>query len=383
VTRVLEFGSFRLDTVSHRLWRGDERVSVTPKAFDVLRYLVEHHDRLVSQREILETLWAGTHVNPEVVKKHILEIRKALGDRSRPPVFIETFPKRGYQFVAPVREAPLGMQPADLRGAPATMVGRAAAMQRLERCLTRALSGDRQLVFVTGEAGVGKTTVVDAFHRALADRPGLRIARGQCVEGFGGKEAYYPVLEALGEWVRDGESGAVAQILARHAPTWRIQFPSLIPQERDALDREVLGTLPARMLREICEALEALTAQEAFVLILEDLHWSDRSTLDLLSALARDKAPAKLVVMGTYRPDEVAVSESPLKGLKQDLVVRGLCEEVALEPLRETEITEYLALEFPGHGFPPGLAHLIHRHSDGNALFMATLVQDMVKRGVI
>src|SRR5262245_30310354 len=346
VTRVVEFGSFRLDTVSHRLWRGDERVSMTPKAFDLLRYLVEHRDRLVSQREILDALWPDTHVNPEVVKKHILEVRKALGDRSRRFGFIETFPKRGYQFVAPVREAPAGApqrpDPGPSRGT--TIVGRADAMQRLEQSLDRACSGDRQLVFVTGEAGLGKTTVVDAFQRAAAQRSGLRVARGQCVEGFGGKEAYYAVLEALGPWVRDSGSGAVAQALARYAPTWRIQFPSLIrPEEREALEREVLGSMPARMLREICEALEALTANDAFVLVLEDLHWSDRSTLDLLSALARRKGPAKLVVVGTYRSDEVAASESPLAGLKQDLVVHELCHELALEHLRENEIAEYLA----------------------------------------
>src|SRR4030095_4291644 len=332
VTPVMEFGPFLFDTVSHRRWRGDERVSMTPKAFDLLRYLIEHRDRVVSQPEILDALWPRTHVNPEVVKKHVLEIRKALGDRSRPPVYIETFHKRGYQFVAAVRDAPVNAQPGPALAAPGTMVGRDGAMQQLERCLERALTGERHLVFVTGEAGVGKTTVVDAFHRAAAGRPGLRIARGQCVEGFGGKEPYYPVLEALGHCVRDGASGAVGQALARHAPTWRIQFPSLIaPEERDALNREVLGTLPTRMLREICEALEALTGTDAFVLILEDLHWADRSTLDLLSALARRRGAAKLVIVGTQRSGEVAPSESPLDGLKQDLVVHRLCQEIALE----------------------------------------------------
>src|SRR5262245_52011305 len=334
----MEFGPFRLDTVSQRLWRGQDRVSLTAKAFDRLRYRVEHRDRLVSQPEILDALWPRTHVNPEVVKKHILEIRKALGDRARPPAFVETFPKRGYQFVAAVRDAPVGAQPGPDVAAAVTMVGRDAALAQLEGCLNRALTGERQLVFVTGEAGVGKTTLVDAFHRAAARRSGLRIARGHCAEGFGGKEPYYPVLEALGDWVRDGGSGAVAQALARHAPTWQIQFPRLIaPEERDALNREVLGTLPARMLREICEALEALTAAEAFVLILEDLHWADRSTLDLLSALARRRGVAKLVVVATYRAGEVAPSESPFEGLKQDLVVHGLGQEIGLERLRESE----------------------------------------------
>src|SRR5262249_39435889 len=100
-----EFLPSRLDLVSHRLWRGNQRVTLGPKAFDVLRYLVQHADRLVTQEEILEAVWPDTHVNPEVVKKYVLEIRKALGDRSDRPTFIETFPRRGYQFVAPVREA--------------------------------------------------------------------------------------------------------------------------------------------------------------------------------------------------------------------------------------------------------------------------------------
>src|SRR6266436_7202678 len=107
-----QFHSFRLDTVNHCLWNGEDRVSLTPKAFDVLRYLVEHADRLVTQDELLAALWPETYVNPEVIKKYILGIRKALGDPRDKPEFIETFPRRGYQFVAPVTElisgAPLG-----------------------------------------------------------------------------------------------------------------------------------------------------------------------------------------------------------------------------------------------------------------------------------
>jgi len=96
------FHSFRLDTVNYSLWRANERIPITPKAFDVLRYLVEHSQRLVTQDEILEALWPETYVNPEIVKKYVLEIRKVLGDRSAEPVFIETSPKRGYRFVATV-----------------------------------------------------------------------------------------------------------------------------------------------------------------------------------------------------------------------------------------------------------------------------------------
>ena len=108
-----QFHSFRLDIVNHCLWRGEDRVLLTPKAFDVLRYLVEHADRLVTQDEILGALWPETYVNPEVIKKYILGIRKALGDRHDKPEFIETFPRRGYQFVASISEVNPGA-PSDL-----------------------------------------------------------------------------------------------------------------------------------------------------------------------------------------------------------------------------------------------------------------------------
>jgi TolB-like protein/DNA-binding winged helix-turn-helix (wHTH) protein/Flp pilus assembly protein TadD len=107
------FKTFRLDTKNHLLWRNGDRVPVAPKGFDVLAYLVEHAGRVVTQDEMLEALWSETYVNPEVLRKYILEIRKALGDRPDKPEFIETLPKRGYRFIAPVTDES-GIELADL-----------------------------------------------------------------------------------------------------------------------------------------------------------------------------------------------------------------------------------------------------------------------------
>jgi TolB-like protein/DNA-binding winged helix-turn-helix (wHTH) protein/Flp pilus assembly protein TadD len=107
------FKTFRLDTANHILWRNGGRVPVAPKGFDVLAYLVEHAGQVVTQEEILEALWSETYVNPEVLRKYIQEIRKALGDRPDNPEFIETLPKRGYRFVAPVIDENAA-KPADL-----------------------------------------------------------------------------------------------------------------------------------------------------------------------------------------------------------------------------------------------------------------------------
>jgi len=376
------FDAFRLDPVNHRLWRGGERVTLAPKAFDVLRYLVQHADRLVTQEEILEALWPDTHVNPEVVKKYVLEVRKALGDRSDRPTFIETFPRRGYQFVAPVSET--SDTSGSLPAAAVTMVGRDAQHARLEACFDDARRGQRRLVFVTGEAGVGKTTLVDAFLRRAAARASVRIARGQCVEGFGGKESYYPVLEALGQLLHETDRNRVVRALVRYAPTWLIQFPSLVKSDaRETLHRETIGTTRERMVREICEGLEHLTIDDPLIVVLEDLHWADLSTLDVISTLARRRGSAKLLLLGTYRPGDVVAAENPLNVLKQDLLIHRLCTELPLAHLDESDVGDYLVAEFSGADFPAGLGGVIHRHSGGNALFMTTIVRDMVDKGVI
>ncbi len=381
---MTRFESFRLDTANQCLWNGEARASLTPKAFDVLRYLVEHAGRLVTPDEILEAIWPETYVNPEGLRRYIQEIRRVLGDRPDRPEFIETLPKRGYQFVAPVIEEGIAGT-LDLPSESAkTIVGREPALIELNRCLSRALLGQRQIVFVTGEPGIGKTTLVDEFQRQAAKVVDLRLARGQCVEGYGSKEAYYPVLEALGRLCRGSRGECLVQTLAVQAPTWLVQFPALVRREhREMLQREILGATRERMLREISEVMETITSENPLVLVLEDLHWADHSSVDLLSALARRRLPAKLMVVGTYRPVDVIVSEHPLHALKQDLSVHQLCREIVLEPLGEAEVSEYLAAESSGASLPDGLASLLYQQSEGNPLFMVSALDDMTERGLI
>jgi DNA-binding winged helix-turn-helix (wHTH) protein/tetratricopeptide (TPR) repeat protein len=378
------FESFQLDTINHCLWRGEDRVTLAPKAFDVLRYLVEHSDRLVSQDEILEALWPETYVNPEVVKKYVLGIRKVLGDQTSKPTFIATFPRRGYQFIAPVRDktvsTPSGIATKETR----TIVGREAALRQLHDAFTTAMHGRRQILFITGEAGIGKTALMDVFLQEAILGANVQIARGQCVEGFGGKEAYYPLLDALGQLLQDPNGGSMVHALAKRAPTWLAQFPYLVnADQREALEKEIIGATRERMVREICEMIEAITEQNPLILCLEDLHWVDPSTLDFISALARGRGPARLLLVGTYRPVDVIIAQSPLKSLKQDLVIHDLCHEIALERLEEADVAEYLAIRFDNADFPVDFARVIYDHSGGNALFMITVLRDMLEKGMI
>jgi DNA-binding winged helix-turn-helix (wHTH) protein len=384
-----EFHPFRLDLLNQCLWRRrdgeeDQRILLTPKGFAMLHYLVERAGRLVTQDELLEALWPETYVQPEVLKSHIRDIRSALGDDPKVPRFIETMPRRGYLFIAPIKES-VGNDVPEVESAASNLVGRKAELDRLEGYFQRALQGERGIVFVTGEAGIGKTTLVDAFQlQAGANISALRVARGQCVEGYGGQEPYYPMLEALGQLCQGGRQDSVVQVLASQAPMWLVQFPALMKRgQQEKLQREILGAGRERMLREIADALETITAESPMLLIFEDLHWADNSTIDLMSVLARRRRAAKLLLVATYRPVDVVLAEHPLKALKQDLLVHHLCHEIALEPLSEAEIGEYLAAESKVASLPEGLASLLFRHSEGNPLFMVAALEHLKARKLI
>jgi predicted ATPase/DNA-binding winged helix-turn-helix (wHTH) protein len=161
-----EFPPFRLDSESQCLWRGDglaeERILLAPKAFAVLRYLVEHPGRLVTQDELFEALWPKTYVQPEVLKSHIAAIRAVLGDDARRPIFIETLSRRGYRFIAPVTEG-ASARPSPMTNLPeaiSELIGREAEL----RAVT-ALATEHRLVSLVGAGGIGKT------------RLGLEVAR--------------------------------------------------------------------------------------------------------------------------------------------------------------------------------------------------------------
>jgi len=144
-------------------------------------------------------VWPETHIQPEVRNSRIFEVCGTLGDRPKTPRFIEMLPQRRYRFIAMVHDG-LAVAPATpLPPASGHLVGREDMLETLRACLHRALRGQRQLVFVTGKPGIGETTLGDACQpQATADVPVLRLAHGQCLEGDGGKKAYYPMLEALG-----------------------------------------------------------------------------------------------------------------------------------------------------------------------------------------
>jgi DNA-binding winged helix-turn-helix (wHTH) protein/predicted ATPase len=381
------FDPFSLDLANECLWKGSHAIKLRPKAFAVLGYLLDHPGQLVTKEELLNAVWSGTFVGEAVLKVAIRQIRESLGDDSTSPRFIETAHRRGYRFIGSVAES--GTAPenaaeprsnsafsgsaAHLPDSLQRVVGREESLSRMRGWIGKMLGGERQIVFVTGEAGIGKTSVVDTFARSLASDRNIRIGRGQCLEQYGTSEAYLPVLEAVGRLCREHQQ--LVDVLRAHAPMWLLQMPSLLSaSDREVLSREVFGATRERMLREMGDALEAMTADIPLVLILEDLHWSDYSTLDLISYLARQRHPAQLMLIGTYRPVELIVSGHPLKAVKSELLARQQCEELPLEYLSENAVAKYLSIRYPDNRFPDQLVGLIHERTEGNPLFMVNVV---------
>ena len=323
------FAPFRVDLLNAQLWRGDQEIRLRRKTFDVLLYLVDHPGQLVTKAALLDAIWPEVTVSDTTPATCVAELRKALGEEKRVPRFIETVHGRGYRFVAKVSTAAAGEStrtpPFVPKGPKPTIVGREAELAQLRSWYSHVLEGQRRVIFVAGEAGIGKTTFVEAFLDSIAQEGSIRIGRGQCVEQYGTGEPYMPVLEALSRLGQESGGERMIELLNRFAPTWLAQIPALLTrEERISLRSEMQGVTQQRMLREVTQALEALAAETPLALLLEDLHWSDFSTLELISAIARRGESARLLIVGTYRPVEMLANNHPLGTMKQELELHRL-----------------------------------------------------------
>ena len=363
----LVFPPFRLDLDEDRLWRGDDEISLKPKARTMLRYLATHPRRLVSKSELIEAVWEGGHVSATTVRSTLRELRHALAPGQDGREIIETAHGRGYRFMGDLdrREAP------ELRPPPRPrkpLFGRDDALGQLSRWLEDASQGHRHVGFVVGEAGIGKTTLIEAFRHGL-EEDGLLCGYGQCIGGHGDRDPYRPLLEALERLCRGPGGHRVIDRLRRYAPTWLLEIPGLLDAaEARRLAHASIRVNQDRMLQELAGAMDAISQDEPAVVILEDLHWADGATLSAIELLARRTEPARLLVLGTHRPVPSAEQSGPparLGTMRVELDVHGLSDEVALPRLAGEAVRDYLTERFPGVEGSEELAEKISRPKRG------------------
>src|SRR5271166_4200721 len=264
-------------------------------------------------------------------------------------------------------------------------VGRSDQLQQLHAALNLAAAGRVSVVCISGEAGIGKSTLVQEFLASLnINGQSCSVARGRCSERLADGEAYLPILEALDSLLHSSSGDSVSRIMRTLAPSW---FLELAPAQRQdsSLIRlaDSKATSQERLKREFFAFLQEACRHRPLLLFLEDVHWSDSSTIDLLAYIATRFETLPMLIVVTYRAGEMVERMQPLIELKLDLEARGSCRELSLQYLSEADVAGYLALEFPEHRLPAPFAEFLWQRTEGNPLFMVDLVRDLRDRKII
>jgi len=378
----VRFDRFELDEANARLFRDGTAVALAPTPFAVLCALARKPGCLLTTNALLDEVWGHQYFTDSVLRTAISELRMVLEDDARKPRFIETVSRRGYRFIVDPNAGspPAGTTPSPAVAATASsappLIGRSKELDRLRSAWQTAAAGERRIVWITGEAGVGKTTLVERFISEVGEG---HCAHGHCVEQSGAGEPYLPVLEALTALCR--RNLALPDLMRAVAPSWLLRLPWLCSAaERDALRAELVGAGEARMLREMGELLDRYTQDRPLLLVTEDLHWSDHATVQLMNYLARRRGNARLLWLATFRLTEVIAADHRLNAVRRELRLHGLCEQIVLDPFSEFEVAEFLRDRMPTLAFDETFVRALHDRTDGLPLFVADVLDSLVGR---
>ncbi len=376
--RTIRFGPYALHP-TQGLSCSARDVHVTRKALDVLYLLAERQGQVVTKEEIFEAIWPGVAVSDAALTSCIKELRRALKDDARSPRFIETRHRLGFRFLpttGPSSSVVAEATPATIGDdSTGTCVGRTEALAVLTASLARARAGARQLAVVHGEAGIGKTTLVDTFVHDVRSGGTVQTATATCVEAYGAIEPYGPLLDAVRSLCGSSGDADGVMLLRRHAPTWWAQYPSLHdPSERTTLDRYTAGVTRDRMSRELSDYLEAVAGERMVVLWIDDVHWADDFTLDWLNAFVarRESTRVQLIVTlrdGYHAHADRMFTSMALKPWCAPLGVMGLDEAATrLIVERRRVAAESKVADLAAH---------LHELTEGHPLFISALLDEL------
>ena len=398
----IRFGDFEFNSLSGKLFLDGHCVKIQPQPLRVLAVLLERPGEIVSREQLRTRVWGdATFVEfDQGLNYCIRQIRVALSDGASKPLYIETLPKQGYRFIGRVTMAaekdvssaskvlegrPVESRPRREEREPEPVFGRERELSKLGELLQSAVDGAGRVALVTGEPGIGKTSLAASFIYAARKRnPNLLLVRGACVEQYGAGEPYLVFLDALGSLLRDPGGESWVALLRRFAPTWCLQFPAEFSSDAmEQLHREAIGATKDRMVRELADTFAAATVESPILLFLEDVHWIDPASVDMLRQLAERASGQRLMILATARPEDIERENPTLKKCYTEMHARGVCDEIALAALKAPDVAAYLNAHYSPNEFPPELVVLIHSKSEGHPLFATGAIQILAERGDI
>jgi DNA-binding winged helix-turn-helix (wHTH) protein/tetratricopeptide (TPR) repeat protein len=357
------FGAFVLDDGRFELRHQGDPVKLEPKVFDVLRFLVQHRERVVPREELLGTLWPDEHVVDAVVTRCVYEIRRVLGRDRGGAKPIETVRGRGYRFALEVRVVAAEEAARD----EAPFVGRSVELRQLDAGFAGATKGNGRVALLVGEAGVGKTRIAEEFAERVRSA-GHVVWTARCHEDRGAPPFWLwaqvarRCLRELGE----------ASVLADGGPSHR-ELAALLPELADARgtgepeDARPGDAAHYRRFDAVTRLLRAATADRCHLLVLDDLHWADLPSLQLLGFMMAEIVDRRLFVLGTCRNTDWA-PDDPGKGVVDGFGRHANFERIPVAPLSAADVDDYVSRRVGARR--PALSRELHRISEGNPFFM-------------
>jgi DNA-binding winged helix-turn-helix (wHTH) protein len=383
------FGNNQLDEPQRCLLRDGCAIALEPKVFDLLLYLIRNRDRVVGRDELLASIWPGVYVSDAALATCVKRARRAVADEDPEQRIIQTIHRRGFRFVAAVVSRESGpaqpSEPGVKRAATppsGPFVGRAVEMQRLQDAWTDARAGRGRLLLIEGEPGIGKTRLLEEFAAWAGEAGGAEVLVGRCYDGQG-VPGFWAWVQIIRSYVAAHSTDEVREVMGPAAgdiallvPSLRLRLPDLeMPVPMDPAQGR------ARLFDSVAAVLGNAAAKRPLVIVLEDLHWLQDSSLHLLQFLVRQISTAPILMLGTCRTLEVergSVLEETIARLARD----GACERVPLTGLDDVAV-DTLLNGLVGSSAQRTVGRVLSERTQGNPFFIQELVRYWVSTGVI